>query len=65
MHDQFKMRVLGNDLDSMVVRIEDLPPHPKLTDALNAVQAARDAVRTAAGDLHQADIRRRYDIKEQ
>lgn len=62
MHDQAKMRILANDLDSMVVRVEDLPAHPRLTDALTAVQAARGAVREAAGDLHQADMRRRYDV---
>lgn len=62
MQDQGKMRILANDLDSMVVRVDDLPAHPKLTEALTAIQAARDAVREAAGDLHQADIRRRYDV---
>lgn len=60
MHDQFKMRILVNDLDSMVFRIEDCPAHPKLTEALNAVQTARDAIRTAMGDLHQTDMRARY-----
>lgn len=60
MNDQFKMKILANDLDSMVARIEDLPAHPRLTDAQNAVHAALAAVREAAGDLHQSEMRKRY-----
>jgi hypothetical protein len=60
MNDQDKMRVIANDLDSMVARIEDLPAHPLLTNALTSVQEARQAVRSAASDIHHSDMRKRY-----
>lgn len=59
MDDDGKMAVLSNDLDSMVHRIEELPPHPNLTDALNAVHEAKAAVLAARSALHQAALQRR------
>lgn len=62
MNEQFKMAIIANDLDSMNMRIEDLRAHPKLTDAQVAVQKARDLMREAMGDIHQEDMRKRYDV---
>ncbi len=52
--------IVVNDLDSLVYRIEALGAHPQYTDALNAVQKARDSVKAAAIDLHQRDMRERF-----
>lgn len=60
MNHQSEAAVIANDLDSMVHRIEALPPHPQYTAALNAVQAARDAVKEGAIDLHQRSMRERF-----
>ena len=57
---QAEARVLANDLNSMTARIEALPGHPRMTDALNAVQEAEKALREAWGDLHQIETRKRY-----
>lgn len=51
--------IIVNDLDSMVHRIEELPAHPRYTDALVAVQNAKVAVMEGRTDLHrQAQLRR-------
>ena len=52
--------ILVNDLDSMVHRIEALDAHPRLTDALNAVHAAKKAVAEARADIHQSEMRARF-----
>jgi len=52
--------VLANDLDSMLHRIEALPPHPRYTDAHNAIVLAHAAVLDGLTGLHQADIVARY-----
>ena len=62
MDDDRKMAVLVNDLDSMVHRIEGLPAHPGLTDALTAVQEAKASVTTARAELHQEALTKRYDV---
>jgi hypothetical protein len=51
--------IIVNDLDSMARRIEELPAHPRYTDALNAVSAAKQAVLEARVDLHQRAMRER------
>ena len=60
MNVQPKMIIVANDLNSMAQRIEDLPAHPRLTEALVAVQQAEKAVREAAGDLHHRDMLARH-----
>lgn len=60
MHHQSLAAILCNDLDSMVHRIEELPAHVEYTNALNAVHAAKAALIKGRGDLHQADMKRRY-----
>jgi len=62
MDDQTRMSILRNDLDSIAHRIECLPAHPALTQAGESVRMARDWIAQAQGDLHQEDIKRRYDI---
>lgn len=62
MDDDRKMAVLVNDLDSMAHRIEGLPAHPGLTDALVAVQEAKASVDGARSELHQAALHKRYDV---
>lgn len=61
-NDDFAARIIANDLDSINMRIEALPAHPLYTDAQVAVQKARDALRAGATDLHQQDMRKRYDV---
>jgi len=62
MNWQQQAHVIANDLNSMTARIEALPAHPEMTAALIAVQAAEKSLRLAWGDLHQAEIRKRYDV---
>lgn len=58
-HDS-QAAIIANDLDSLVHRIEALPPHPRYTDALNAVQAAKQAVIDGRVGLHQRGMRERF-----
>lgn len=60
MNDNFAARIMANELDSMVMRIEALPAHDLYTTAQAAVQTARDALRNGASDLHQQDMRKRF-----
>lgn len=52
--------IIANDLDSLVHRIEALPAHPRFTDALNAVHAAKEAVTEGRVDLHHRGMRERF-----
>lgn len=60
-HDS-QMAIIINDLDSLRHRIEALPAHPRLTDALNNITDARDAVTEARVALHRKALSERYDI---
>ncbi len=60
MNTQSEAAVLVNDLDSMVHRIEALPAHPRYTDALTLVQAAKVAINEGRMELHQRETRERY-----
>ena len=60
MHKQSTMGIIKNDLESMMIRIEDLEAHPDLTAAYNAVKLARDLMIKASAEIHQRDIRRRH-----
>jgi len=60
MHPDSQAAIIANDLDSLVHRIEALPAHPENTAALNAVQAARQAINKARADLHQSAMRERF-----
>ena len=62
MHDQAKMAILINDLDSMCWLIEDLPAHVALTNAGELLKEAKNAIAKARVELHQSDLARRYDI---
>jgi predicted aspartyl protease len=57
---QFEAAIIINDLASMVMRIEMLQAHPRYTDALNAVQAAKTAMTDGSIDLHQRAMRERF-----
>jgi hypothetical protein len=52
--------IIINDLDSLVHRIEGLQAHPRYTDAMVAVQAAKIAMTEGRGDLHQSEMRARF-----
>lgn len=52
--------ILTNDLDSMLHRIEMLQAHPKYTDALNHVIAAKMALIDGRADLHTRAMRERF-----
>jgi hypothetical protein len=54
--------IIANDLNSMIHRIEALPAHPRMTDALVAVQDAEKALREAQALLHEIEIGKRYDV---
>lgn len=58
-HDR-EAAIIANDLDSLVHRIESLPPHPSYTEALTAVQQAKQAISEGRVDLHQRDMRERF-----
>ncbi|SFS42286.1 hypothetical protein [Brevundimonas viscosa] len=60
MHHQSLAAIIANDLNSLAHRIEALPAHPNYTAALNAVQEAEAAVKSAAVDLHQSEMRERF-----
>ena len=62
MHYQREIKVLMNDLNSLFVRIEDLPAHSLLTTAGQKVQEARNNLAAAAGLLQHADMGKRYDV---
>ncbi len=55
-----KAAIIINDLDSLVHRVEELQAHPRYTDALNSVQAAKQAMIDGRGDLHQRNMRERF-----
>jgi hypothetical protein len=60
MNPDSEAAVIINDLDSLVHRIEGLQAHPRYTDALVAVQAAKQAVLDGRGDIHQTAMRERF-----
>lgn len=59
---QVNARIIRNDLDSLVARIDDLPGHPKMTNAINFIHAAQASFEAAWSDLHQQEIKERYDL---
>jgi hypothetical protein len=60
MNWQLQAKIIANDLDSLAARIDDLPGHPKMTDAMVKVREAEKSLREAWGDLHQEELRKRY-----
>lgn len=60
MHHYSLAALITNDLDSLVHRIEALPPHPQHTEALNLVQKAKQAVSMAQLDIHHSEMRARF-----
>ncbi|GJK94537.1 hypothetical protein TUM17568_57430 [Klebsiella oxytoca] len=52
--------IIANDLDSLIHRIEALPAHPRFTDALNAVHAAKKAVSEGRVEVHHQGMRERF-----
>ena len=60
MDNDSKMAVMANDLDSMRHRIEALPGHVKMTEALNHVSDAAKLVTEARSDIHQAEMKKRF-----
>ena len=60
MDDDSAMHILCNDLDSMRLRIEALPGHIKMTQALNQVTDAAQSVKEARVEIHQAEMKKRY-----
>jgi len=49
-----------NDLDSLIHRIEDLPAHPRYTQALVAVQDAKQAITNGRSEIHQHNMGERF-----
>jgi hypothetical protein len=52
-----------NDLDSLIHRIEDLPGHPRYTDALVAIQDAKQAVSDGRAEIHRHTMGERFSPK--
>lgn len=61
MHESFAAQIIANDLDSIALRIESLSAHPLYTEARALVDKAKSAVLGAAADLHQRDMRERFE----
>lgn len=60
MDEQFTIRVMTNDLDSMAIRIEALSAHPDFTNAGDLVRKARDLLMSGASEIHQRDMQERF-----
>lgn len=60
MNRDYRSRILANDLDSMIVRIEDLGAHPRYTDALYHVEEAKKAIQQGTNDLHSKEMAERF-----
>lgn len=56
----FEPRMIENELDTLALRIEVLPAHPRYTDAGELVRKAKQAVSDAATDLHQREMKARF-----
>jgi len=52
--------IIVNDLDSMIHRIEMLQAHPRYTNALLAVQRAREEISAGQQDIHDRGMRERF-----
>lgn len=55
-----KVAILQKQLDIMVLEIEQLPGHPRYTDAQNFVKMARQALGEGQSDLHHREMRERF-----
>lgn len=62
MNEDRRMAIIANDLDSLFHRIESLRAHPKLTGAGEAVDRARELIKEARVEIHQDNLRKRYDV---
>lgn len=56
----FEPQMIENELENVRLRIEALAAHPRYTEAGNLVQKAKEAVREAAADLHQREMKARF-----
>lgn len=56
--------IISNDLDSLALRIDGLQAHPRYTDALNLVQAAKKAIVDGRVDIHQRDMKARFAARD-
>jgi len=60
MNDQFEAKAISNELDTLALRIESLPPHTDYTEAGELVRRAKEAIMRGVGDLHQRETRERF-----
>lgn len=60
MNTDSQAAMIANDLDSLVHRIEALPASPRYTEALLAVQSAKNAISAGRSELHQLAMRQRF-----
>jgi hypothetical protein len=60
MHPDKQAAVLINEVDSMIHYIEALPAHPAYTDALIAIEQAKQKLVEGRMDLHQTAMRERF-----
>jgi len=58
MNNDTEMAILINDLDSIMLRIESLPPHQEFTKAWDSVNAAKDFIVCARGAFHKDSFKR-------
>lgn len=59
-HRQAQAAIIANDLDSLVHRIEGLEANPRYTNALTAVQKAKEEMLAGRAEIHQENMRRRF-----
>ena len=57
--------IIINDLDSLVHRIQGLEPHDRYTDALIAVQKAKEAMKAGRTAIHHARMKKRFEKMDQ
>jgi hypothetical protein len=60
MNQDSQAAMIVNDLDSLIHRIEDLPAHPRYTDALVFVQDAKEAITDGRSQIHQQTMGGRF-----
>lgn len=60
MHADSQAAIIANDLDSLIHRIEALPASPRYTEALLAVQGAKNAISAGRSEMHQFAMRQRF-----
>ncbi len=60
MNDDANAALVTNDIGGLIIRVENLQPHPQYTTALTCLMAARKAMDEGRTALHQEAMRRSF-----